>query len=263
LLVIVDLASWLYLSNSDPFPPAFANTKGGLILIGVHTVKDEGLSADVIKRIAPFGKTLINVSQYKDILGHWVYPSLQKLDIEWILSSKESGHGIVMIEIGNQDSLWRPFVITRAVKDNGKASSVFFAYAERSLDRSAPMGVHQLHLLLRDGLRVGASSLEPTALTIQGCVCNAIRCSGCDPTQMAPRPKPVIRPASKPASSMVEVEMDAIALLKQRAANATRIGSVSRQAGFYISCYFKSTDGDSRLVFIPKNKSRSPSRKSA
>jgi predicted HTH transcriptional regulator len=30
---------------------AFANTKGGLILIGVHTVKDEGLSADVIKRM--------------------------------------------------------------------------------------------------------------------------------------------------------------------------------------------------------------------
>ena len=68
---------------------SFANAKGGLILIGVHTVKDEGFSADLIKRIAPFGRTLVNIAQYRDILGHWVYPSLQKLNIEWIPSSKK------------------------------------------------------------------------------------------------------------------------------------------------------------------------------
>lgn len=144
---------------------SLANAKGGVILIGVQTEKDEELSADVVNGVSPFEKTLLNISQYRDILAHWVYPGLQKLKIEWIPSASNQNLGIVVIDVGNQDQMWRPFLVTKATKDNGKASSVIFAYAERNLDRSAPMGVQQLHLLLRDGLRIGGTPSEWTPLS--------------------------------------------------------------------------------------------------
>lgn len=204
---------------------SFANAKGGLILLGVHTVKDEGLSADVIERIAPFGKSVVNISQYKDVLGHWVYPGLQKLNIEWIPSSKKSNVGIVIIEVGNQDSLWRPFVITKTIKDNGKPSSVFFAYTERSLDRSAPMGIHQLHLLLRDGMRVGTSPLETKPLPSTGAH-KPQPSNDAEPTQTTPNSKAVTRESGTD---------NTLTLLKKRTRNATQVAQLADKPVFTLA----------------------------
>lgn len=136
---------------------SFANAKGGAILIGVHTDKDTTLATDIIKKIGAFPQSQANVIQYRDVLKDWIYPNLQKLTIDWFPSAANNSEGIVAIIVGNQDQLWRPFVITRTVKNSGKMSTVFFGFAERSLDRSVPMGIQQLHLLLRDGFRFGTS----------------------------------------------------------------------------------------------------------
>jgi hypothetical protein len=146
---------------------SFANAHGGVILIGVQTVKDDTLSADIVRKIGTFSKSHVNTSQYRDVLKEWIYPSLQKLEIEWFPSARNIDEGVVAILIGDQDQLWRPFVITRTFENSGKTSTVLFGYAERSLDRSAPTGIQQLHLLLRDGLRFGTSlSLQPLSPSI-------------------------------------------------------------------------------------------------
>jgi hypothetical protein len=89
---------------------------GGVILLGVQTVKDDTLSADIVRKIGTFSKSHVNTSQYRDVLKEWIYPSLQKLEIEWFPSARNIDEGVVAILIGDQDQLWRPFVITRTVE---------------------------------------------------------------------------------------------------------------------------------------------------
>jgi schlafen family protein len=178
---------------------SFANAKGGIILIGVEAREDQTIAADIIRKICAFPKSQAQIPRYRDILKDWIYPNLQKLQIDWFPSESNPDEGIVAIIIGNQDQLWRPFVITKTVNENGKHSTVLFGYAERSLDRSTPMGIQQLHLLLRDGLRAGLTVLPAPPDEAPG---------GSLPPPESPVPLPPKSPAPlRPASPGVPAEL--------------------------------------------------------
>jgi len=141
---------------------ALANAQGGIILIGAQTEPDPTRATDVIKKIRPFGNTLVNVSQYEEVLKTWIYPNVKKLEIKWFKSSTAAPLlGLVAIIVGDEEQLWRPFLITRSIEPSGKVSTILFGYAERGSGKSSPMSVEQLHPLLRDGYRVGTGALVP------------------------------------------------------------------------------------------------------
>ena len=140
---------------------ALANAQGGIILIGAQTDREPTQATDVINRIRPFKKNHINISQYEDVLKTWIYPNLKKFEIKWFRSSASHELGLVEIIVGNEEQLWRPYLITRSVEPTGKVSTTLFGYAERGSGKSVPMSVHQIHTILRDGYRVGTGALVP------------------------------------------------------------------------------------------------------
>jgi hypothetical protein len=191
-------------------------------LLGVQTVKDDTHSADIVRKIGTFSKSHVNPSQYRDVLKEWTYPSLQKLEIGWFPSARNIDVGIVAILIGDQDQLWRPFVITRTVENSGRTSTVLFGYAERSLDRSAPTGVQQLHLLLRDGLRFGTSlssqPLPPSMLALS------------ENKSSTPPASPQEKPSASDRSEKIFA-----ALVKEKARNAEETAQLSARPVFVLA----------------------------
>lgn len=143
---------------------SFANARGGVIVIGLVTERDSVLSGDVVRGQRFLDEGSINIAQYHDVLNSWLYPKLQTTpEIKWFPAHADRAKGVVAISISHQPGQWRPFLITKSVEPDGTQSATMFGYAERQLDRSEPMGVQQLHLLIRDGLKAEAG---PTIVSI-------------------------------------------------------------------------------------------------
>lgn len=140
---------------------ALANAKGGIILIGAQTERDPTQATDIVTKIRPFSDSVINISQYESVVRTWVYPPIKDLEIKWFALSQKSGLGLVAIIVGDQDQLWRPFLLTRSIEPSGRVSTTLFGYAERGTGKSLPMSVQQIHTILRDGYRVGTGALIP------------------------------------------------------------------------------------------------------
>jgi hypothetical protein len=140
---------------------ALANAQGGIIVIGVQTEQDPTRATDVINKIRPIAATVVNVSQYENVVRTWVYPPVKDIEIRWFESSQKTGLGLVAIMVGNQGQVWRPFLLTRSIEPSGRVSTTLFGYAERGTGKSLPMSVQQLHTILRDGYRVGTGAFVP------------------------------------------------------------------------------------------------------
>lgn len=130
-----------------------ANSKGGVILLGVRTHRHPTHFGDEITRVRPFPQDMVDADQYQDILKVWVYPSLHGVEILWFPSSADSQKGIAAIVIPKQPLDNRPFLITRTVDDTGKQTRLVFGYVERKRSTVDPMSVQRLQTLVRDGLR--------------------------------------------------------------------------------------------------------------
>jgi Putative DNA-binding domain len=72
---------------------ALANAEGGIILLGVNTERNPIHLGDEIKKIREFPENLIGRSQYDDVLGSWIYPTLQGVNVEWFAGSKDAKKG--------------------------------------------------------------------------------------------------------------------------------------------------------------------------
>jgi hypothetical protein len=132
---------------------ALANAEGGVILVGVETGKDLTHYGDEIKSVHPFAQELLNPDQYHAILGSWIYPTLERVEVRWFASAGTPEKGVVAIFVPKQPAASYPFLLTRTIDDRGKVGQVVFAYAERRRANAAPMSVQELHALVRDGLR--------------------------------------------------------------------------------------------------------------
>lgn len=141
-----------------------ANAGGGIILIGVRTVRDPTHFGDEIKDVRSFEQNLINSNQYQDILNKWIYPSLQQVEIRWFRSRRNKKKGVVSIFIPIQPPGQQPFLITRTIDDMGKLGEVVFGYAERKRANVIPKSVQEIHALVKDGLRFGELSEQNATL---------------------------------------------------------------------------------------------------
>ncbi len=57
---------------------ALANSKGGYLLLGVHTVKNPLHRGDDITKVSRFGRNLCDLGQYRNVINEHVYPSLTR-----------------------------------------------------------------------------------------------------------------------------------------------------------------------------------------
>ena len=69
---------------------AFANSEGGLILIGFQTAKDPMAAGEFIECCRPFEPSLVNTEQYVKVLEDWIYPVIPGRDVKWYSSSQNA-----------------------------------------------------------------------------------------------------------------------------------------------------------------------------
>lgn len=105
------------------------------------------------REVDPFPQALVDPNQWYDVLSGWIYPPLQHVDIRWFPSVDDPERGIVAIDVPDQPSARRPFLVIRIIDEQGKRVEVVFGYVERRRAHAVPMSVQELHALVRDGLQ--------------------------------------------------------------------------------------------------------------
>jgi len=128
-----------------------ANAGGGIILIGFKTSKDAAVLGDYVTGLRPFPRAYFRIEQYQDIIQEWVYPS-PNVTLSWFDSGDGSGFAAIDVSEGAKEHL--PYLIKRIVSDDGKRSEIVVGYVQRSQVNIQPSSVHQIHALLRSGLRM-------------------------------------------------------------------------------------------------------------
>ncbi|MFZ2148254.1 MAG: ATP-binding protein [Sedimentisphaerales bacterium] len=156
---------------------ALANLSGGIILIGVGTSITEEHPHETIDRIRPFDESLINIMQYEDVIGSWIYPKINT-EIKWIPFQTESQKGIVYIRIPETEVGKNPFLVTKILEENDKVLGNVVGFFQRKRDRVIHMTVQELQHVFKDGLRFDEKLAE---------VLETVRSrSGFAPMQIAP-----------------------------------------------------------------------------
>lgn len=129
---------------------AFANTNGGVIFLGVKTKASTAHFGDEVEEIRPFPQSLVNTSQYTDLLRAWIFPEIAGVDIRWVPTKSDASKGVVVVTIPKQAPTVGPFLITKTI-DGSKSIETVFGYAARKGDRNPPLEVKELQGYLRAG----------------------------------------------------------------------------------------------------------------
>ncbi len=134
---------------------AFANARGGVLVIGAHTDKDPAHATDVIVEVRPIPTDRADPSRYQHIVADWTYPPIAP-EVRWFPLPADAGRGLIGIQVEAADAARRPVLLRKPTADeDGKAVTTMFGYAERAQDRAPPMGIHEIHSLLQGGMRSG------------------------------------------------------------------------------------------------------------
>ncbi len=131
---------------------AFANSDGGVILIGVSTCKQEGYSHEVAEKIRSFEETLIDIKQYEDIINSHIYPHLN-VEIKWIPSGADGSKGLAYVRIPEAESGRKPFLVMRVIDENEKELGSYTGFFQRKGDNIPPLGAEAMHHAFKEGLR--------------------------------------------------------------------------------------------------------------
>lgn len=131
---------------------ALANLSGGIIILGVGTSPQEEHPHEMIDRIRPFDKSLINTKQYEDVIGSWIYPKINT-KIKWISSQTESQKGIAYILIPESEVGKKPFLVTKILEENNKVFGNVVGFFQRRGDKIVNWSAEELHHAFKDGVR--------------------------------------------------------------------------------------------------------------
>lgn len=135
---------------------AFANARGGLILIGGHT--EDIASGERLSEIEPIPLKLIDLQQHRDVLDDHVFPVIAGLEVG-ILETSE-GRGIAYIYVPDQPQERRPFLVVGKEID-GKISTRYISIPMRRDDDTAYSDVASVHALILAGRLAFAQIGDP------------------------------------------------------------------------------------------------------
>src|ERR1017187_943549 len=130
---------------------ALANTGGGIILIGFRTVKETLTAVERIEACRPFELALFDVDQHRKVLQDWINPSIHSVRIECYPSSSDANKGVGAIIVPPESTDGKPYVVTRAVDQDGRVCGSMVGYYERVQDLIPPTSAATLRNHLRDG----------------------------------------------------------------------------------------------------------------
>ena len=129
----------------------FANATGGVIVIGARTEKSPVHFGDEIREIRPFDRRLIDIEQHHAVIGGWVYPRPDGVEVQWFAGVADPTRGIVGIVIPEQSASLKPFLVAHTVDESGRQIDIVFGYTERRRAGIEPLRIHDLQALLKAG----------------------------------------------------------------------------------------------------------------
>ncbi len=132
---------------------SFANRKGGIIIIGAKTSNEAAYYGRRIEKISTFPLSLINPTDYYNVIRDWIYPLPKDVDIKWVPSIEDQTKGLVYIFVPPQEDHLLPFLITKDIdpSTNRKRKEILFGYVMRLSHASDPFSVQMIHTMLRSG----------------------------------------------------------------------------------------------------------------
>ncbi|MGL3710674.1 AlbA family DNA-binding domain-containing protein [Leptospirillum ferriphilum] len=137
-----------------------ANSKGGVIVIGIKTKKHPSLPHEQAIKVNPFpippsaGSDM--EQQYRNILKDWIFPAIKTEIRLHLVEESQSGTSlkfVLEIFIPEQREN-QPFLINQYIGEKGKkeGKEIVFGYVERHGPGVIPRSVSELHRLLNRGI---------------------------------------------------------------------------------------------------------------
>jgi hypothetical protein len=133
---------------------AFANTTGGIIIIGLHTKTGPLHTGEEIDEVRPIPGALFDPDQHRKILAEWLFPQPAGVEISWTPFGLDPNKGVGAILIPLQDDSPKPFLIRRSIGENKKTSELLIGYVERRIDATDIRTIEELHHALKTGLNL-------------------------------------------------------------------------------------------------------------
>lgn len=134
---------------------SFANVEGGYIFIGAQGKKDESHSGEQIRKISTLKANSINIEQYRNIIEEWIFPAIEKKNVNFYQSKEDTTEGVVLIEIPSQPNSLKPFLIKNVLDapEEGKVRKIeiMFGLVQRIGDKTDHYDVRDIHRLIQQG----------------------------------------------------------------------------------------------------------------
>jgi hypothetical protein len=97
---------------------------------------------------------MVNADQYRQLLGSWLWPPLEDVQVQVFPSAADSTRGVVAIVVPAAPQTDRPILVSKTLLDSPRRVELLFGYCERKQARVTHYDVERLHSLLRDGRRL-------------------------------------------------------------------------------------------------------------
>jgi len=144
---------------------AFANSGGGIIVLGFDASKDPATAVETISKVCPFPSDLLDANQYRQILGKSVYPPLNGVTIQTFDSGAGDGRVVAAIVIDSALGADKPYLVANMLDEANQSIGAYMGYFERKHDLIPPITIGRLQQLLAAGQQW--SSIDQRLLAIE------------------------------------------------------------------------------------------------
>jgi hypothetical protein len=142
---------------------ALANAKGGVIVIGARTRRDDQSAVDVVADIRLLASGLVDEQQYEATISDRVYPRLQELHARFWPSARDGARGLFAIDVPPQNQDDKYFLVQRPfIEAEDRTPGWLVGVAIRSIGRIEERRVGEVHMLINRGLGFGRQLAEVT-----------------------------------------------------------------------------------------------------
>jgi len=137
---------------------AFANAKGGMIVIGADAPGNKDVSHDPVIGLSPFPLELLQVQTYMNLLREWLYPMPTGVEVRTYPVGGEGSKGYAAIFIEPQAKEHLPILVARSLVDDSqnRTSRTLVGYALRRGPGNESFEVKDFHSMFKRGLEAGS-----------------------------------------------------------------------------------------------------------
>jgi hypothetical protein len=130
---------------------AFANSRGGLIVVGYRTARPANALVEQAVAHRPVPKALVNWDAIRQVLASWIYPPLERVTPYWFPADLTINTGVFVIDVPSQADAAKYFVVREIDRPDGDFPGAI-GIPVRKGDVVSWLRPEAIHHLLRDGL---------------------------------------------------------------------------------------------------------------